>query len=269
MDNKIELQFDASSVKENILNFIIPLVCIGVSLVIGFFVIYPYFKNAPKVKIEIAEKQQLKQVLEKKVWILKKNAEFKQVLDEGSALVDKVLVSDANVPQLLDEVYQIATNVGLGVTRLNYSYGGVAVGAETTQAGEEFKEVNVGLGGDGSYEQLISLLRDTENAARILYVSDLRYSTGEEGSLSMNFTIISPYLYVQSTAATDVPVDLDITNPVFLESVNRLKSLRYYEFLNKDIKIIEEEKAEDAEGTEEADAEAAPEENVPAETPAE
>jgi Tfp pilus assembly protein PilO len=240
MDSKLDLQFDAGMMRENILNFIIPLVCVLVSVIIGVFVIYPYFRDAPKVKTEIQDKQQLKQVLEKKVWILKKNSEFKPVLDEGSALVDRVLVSEANVPQLLDEIYQIASNLGLEVTRLNYSYGDVSAAAGTSGQ-QEFKEVNVSLGVSGSYDQLIALLRDTEVAARILYVPSFRYSVGDEGKLSMNFAIVSPYLYVQSTAQTDVPVELDITNPAFLEQVNKIKGLRFYEFINKDIQVIETE----------------------------
>lgn len=239
MPEKTELQFNAAAVKENILNFIVPLVCIVASLAIGFFVIYPYFKNAPKVKADIAEKEQLKQVLEKKVWTLNKNSEFKSVLDEGTNLVDKVLVSEANVPQLLDEVFQISSNVGVDLTRLNYSYG--APSTADVAGGREYEEVNVSLGSNGSFEQLVTMLKDIENAARILYVTDLRFSAGEEGILSMNLTIVSPYLYVQSTAAVDVPVDLDITNHAFLQSMDRLKTLRYYEFLNKDIKVIEEE----------------------------
>jgi len=237
MDSKLDLQFNAASVKESLLNFIIPLVCIFASLLIGFFIIFPYFRDGAKVKAEISEKQQLKQVLEKKVWILKKDSEFKQVLDDGSLLVDKALITEPNVPQLLDEVYQIATNLGLDVTRLNYSYVAISDEVATTQ---DYQEVNVALGGIGSYDQLISLLRDTENAARVLYAPSFRYSTDEEGKLSMNFSIISPYLQVQSSAVTDVPVDLDVTNPAFLETLNRLKTLKYYEFLNKEIQIIEE-----------------------------
>lgn len=246
MESKLDLQFDADMMKQNILNFIVPLICFLVTVAIGIFVIYPYFKNTPKVKEEIQQKQQLKQVLEKKVWILKKNAEFKPVLDEGSALVDKVLVSEANVPQLLDEIYQIATNIGFEVTRLNYSYGEAAPTGGASDA-QEYKEVVVSLGVNGSYDQLLSLLKDTEIAARVLYIPSFRYSTDDEGKLSMNFSIISPFLYVQSTAQTDVPVELDITNPSFLELVNKVKVLRFYEFLNKDIKVIEEEKTAEAE----------------------
>jgi hypothetical protein len=55
----------------------------------------------------------------------------------------------------------------------------------------------------------------------------------------MNFSILSPFLYVKSTAVTDDPVELDITDPRFTEFVNTLKPLKYYEFLNKEIQVIE------------------------------
>ena len=240
IEEKTNLQINKDAIVGTLINFIVPLICLSLSIILGLVVIYPYYKNKPAVQAQIAEKQKLNQTLESKIIILNKLSEFKSVLTESSQLVDKVLVSEANVPQLLDEVFQIGTNVGMEVTRLNYSYGDVKAQESTP---EIFQEVNVSLGVNGDYDQLITFLENTENAARVLYVPSFRYNVNTDNEMSLNFSIISPFLFVQSTAVTDEPVTLDVTNPSFIEFVNKLKPMKYYEFLNKDIKVIEEEKA--------------------------
>jgi Tfp pilus assembly protein PilO len=240
MDEKTNLQLNTNSIVKSIVNFIVPLVCLLVCILLGFFIIFPYYKNKPAVDVQIAQKQSLKQLLESKLVVLNKLADFKGVLTENSQLVDKVLVSEASVPQLLDEIYQIATGVGLKVNRLNYSYGDSK--AVANSAPNQFSEVNVSLGTDGTYDQLVTFLQDTEAAARVLYVPSSRYSVNEEGLMSMNFSVVSPFLYVQSTAVTDEPVELDITSSSFTDFMNKLKTMKFYEFLNKDIQVIEEKK---------------------------
>lgn len=237
------LQLDTSAIKEMLINFIVPLICVIAVLVLGITIIYPHYKNTGKVKQEIDQKTQLAGVLSKKVLNLKKNSDFKPVLDENTGLVDKALVSEPNVPQLLDEVFQIATNVGVTVTRLNYSYseGAAQMSGSGAAATPEYKEVNVALGTEGSYDQVVTLLQNVENATRVLYIPSFRYTTDQEGKMSINYSILSPFLFVQSTAVTDEPVDLDVTTQGFVDFMNKLKSLRYYEFLNKDIQVIENE----------------------------
>jgi Tfp pilus assembly protein PilO len=236
MDEKTNLQLNTNSIVKSIVNFIVPLVCLLVCIILGFFIIFPYYKNKPAVDAQIAQKLALNQLLEGKLVVLNKLADFKSVLTENSQLVDKVLSSEADVPQLLDEIYQIATSVGLGVTRLNYSYGDARAGANS--APNQFSEVNVSLGADGTYDKLVAFLRDTEVAARVLYVPSLRYSVNTEGGMSMNFNVVSPFLYVQSTAVTDEPVELDITSSSFTDFMNTLKTMKFYEFLNKNIGVI-------------------------------
>jgi Tfp pilus assembly protein PilO len=236
MDERTYLQLNTNSIIKSIVNFIVPLVCLLVCIILGFFIIFPYYKNKPAVDAQIADKQALNQLLEGKLVILNKLTDFKNILAENSQLVDKVLVSEANVPQLLDEIYQIATSVGLSVTRLNYSYGDARTAANS--APNQFSEVNVSLGAGGTYDQLTTFLQDTEVAARVLYVPSLRYSVDSEGAMSMNFNVVSPFLYVQSTAVTDDPVELDITSSSFTNFMNKLKTMKFYEFLNKDIGVI-------------------------------
>lgn len=240
MNNEtLEPKLNSNLLIKSFVNFIVPLVCLLLCILQGIFIIFPYYKTKPAVKNQISEKQHLAKVLESKLAILNKLSDFKNVLNEGSQLIDKVLVSEASVPQLLDEIYQIATNTGLAVKRLNYSFGEAKTSGVPETA---LEEVNVSLGVDGSYDQLIVFLQAAETAARVVYVPTFRYTLDADEVMSINLNVISPFLYVKSTAVTDEPVSLDITDPKFTEFISKLKSLRFYEFLNKEIAVIEEEK---------------------------
>jgi Tfp pilus assembly protein PilO len=231
-----QLNTNQQKIKETIINFIIPLICLAATGVLGFVVIYPAFKTIPELKDKLTVQTTLKQNLTTKNLLLKKLVDFKSMLDENSNLIDKVLVSEANVPQLLDQTSQIAGNAGLKVSKLNYSYGEMA---EQKDSGG-FKRVDVSLSTEGSYDQVILFLQNVEGAARVLYTTNFRYSKDvDNGTIFGTFSLESPYLFVKSDAITDDPLSLDITNQNFLSFINKIKGLRYYEFINKDI-VVEE-----------------------------
>jgi hypothetical protein len=90
-----------------------------------------------------------------------------------------------------------------------------------------------------------------ENAARYVSIADFRYSISDKndegGNLSSNFSVNSPYLFVQSAAVTDDPINLDITSPEFTSFMEMLKGLDYYDFLNTEIQAVEENPEEESE----------------------
>ena len=239
----MNMGMDMSKVKGTIINFIVPLICFSASLLLIIFIIYPSISGTQKAKDELNAQIQKKLSLEEKVLKLKKLVDFKTMLDENSGLIDKVLVSEANVPQLLDEVFQIATNSGMKISRLSYSFGDTTAAAETKGSGSQptsqVGNVAVSLAGDVSYDQMIVLLENMENAARAITTEDLRYSKNEEGVLSTSYSIGSSFLFVQSNAVTDEPVELDVTDPNFTTFINKIKALKYYEFQNPNIAVIE------------------------------
>ncbi|MFH1648772.1 MAG: hypothetical protein ABIA11_03560, partial [Patescibacteria group bacterium] len=111
-----------------------------------------------------------------------------------------------------------------------------------------------------------------EDAARFVSAPSFRYSSSRsaegDNRLSANFSVESPYLFVQSNAVTDEPVNLDVSSQEFVDFVNMIKGLRYYEFLNIDVEAVEEtEEATEEEITEDApeEIEGTPEENPPVE----
>lgn len=243
---KLSLNINTAKIKGVLLNFVVPLIAFGSSLFLIILIVFPYFKNLPNLKENLKQKEQLKIVLNDKIVILNRLVDFKSVVEEDSNLVNKVLSNEAEVPRLLDQVNQIATNSGMGVTRLSYSYGDAA-GA--SNAGEStpvsFSSVSVALGTESSFEQLVVFMKAIENAARFVSIPNFRYSAtttaSGENKLAGSFSIDSPFLLVQSTAVTDEPVDLDISSQSFVNFINMVKDLRFYEFLNPDIAVVKTE----------------------------
>jgi Tfp pilus assembly protein PilO len=242
---KPALSFNMAEIKGVILNFVVPLIASGISLALLIIIVFPYFKNLPVIKEDLNRKLQLQRVLTDKITNLNRLVDFKTVVDEDSNLVNQVLVNESEVPRLLDEVNQIATNAGMDITRLSYSFGG----SGTSDIGEakqvSYNSVSVALGADSSYEQLVVFMKSIENAARFLSVPNFRYSSNKndkgETKLGGSFSIDSPYLLVQSSAVTDEPVDLDISSQTFVDFINKIKGLKYYEFLNPNIEVVKTE----------------------------
>ncbi|MBU0534763.1 MAG: type 4a pilus biogenesis protein PilO [Patescibacteria group bacterium] len=244
-NKKPGLNIDTSKIKGILINFVVSLVASGLSLLLIILIGYPYFKNLSHIKEDLRQKEQLKRVLNDKIVILNRLVDFKSVVDEDSNLVNQVLVNEAEVPRLLDEVNQIATNSGMDVTRLSYSYGG----AETPDVSEgkqvSYSTVSIALGTDSSFEQLVVFMKAIENAARFASVPNFRYAATTtiegESKLGGSFSIESPFLLVKSTAVTDEPVDLDISSQNFVDFINMIKGLKFYEFLNPNIEVVKTE----------------------------
>ncbi len=243
-EEKKGLKINTAQIKSTVLNFIVPLLCLALSVILALTIIIPYFKQKDIIAQEISSKEVLKSTLSSKVLLLNKLTDFQSMLDENSMLVDKVLVSEDNVPLLLDQIYQIATNTGLKVTRLNYSYGNPSTTPAGSAPASLFNEVDVSLSTDGNYDQVINVLKDTETAARILYVSSIRYTKDKEGVINTNYSILSPYLFVQSDAVTDDPIELDVSGQAFVDFINRIKALRIYEVVNPNMQVIDDEQEE-------------------------
>ncbi|MFC1700519.1 type 4a pilus biogenesis protein PilO, partial [Patescibacteria group bacterium] len=200
LEEKKGLSVDINKIKEALLNFVVPLVSLVVSVFLIILFVYPTIKSYPEVKAELEQKATLRDTLQKKISNLRKLVDFKEFVEEDSELVSKVLVSEAEVPKLLDQVHQIATNSGMVVDRLSYSYGG------GDQEGAAYNVVVVSLGTSTNYDQIILFMEFVENAARFVGIPSFRYSSSRttegENNLSANFSIDSPYLFIQSNAVT-------------------------------------------------------------------
>ncbi|KKS16923.1 MAG: hypothetical protein UU77_C0010G0019 [candidate division WWE3 bacterium GW2011_GWC1_41_7] len=245
--------FDAqtSALKDTLVNFIIPLISLGATAFLVLVIFYPSYRALPKLKHDKEAKEVLNNTLESKRNTLKKLLDYMSVVDENSALVKDVLVEVAMVPELLTQIDMIATESGLEVTKMNYSFTDLGVAPTvnetevSTATSSSYKVVNVTMGAKGNMEQFTNFLRNLENSARLVDVESFRYSndTSEESTgLVITFDLKSPYLFVESTAVTDDAVTLDITDPEFTSMINKIKGLKYYRISIDEIssKVVQE-----------------------------
>lgn len=247
MSEKFKLNIDKVAIKSFLLNFLVPLICIGVTAALGFFVFYPSFQSYKPLKKEVADKQLLSTQLATKLTNLENLKEFKAVVDQNSALVQSVLVGEAMVPQLLTQIDQVARESGLTVTNLNYSFSAPAAlpAQQVTEPGivplleKPYKTVDVSLGTDGNYDQLVTFLANTENSARLVNVDTFRYTTSEKDSatvLNVSFSLKSPYMTVESKAVTDDPINLSLSDKQFVDTINKIKGLKFYNISLESVK---------------------------------
>jgi|GEM_PF-1469141 len=221
---KMPFNLDVTKAKAFALNFIVPIVSFSVSLLLILTVIIPSFTSLPDLKTELAQKQTLNNTLSKKLSNLERLVDFKKIVDENSTLINNVLVSEEMVPELLSQVDHIAKESNLEVSRLSYSL---------SQAGSGslgYPSVDISLGVMGTYDQLVNFLKLVENASRLIDVSTYRYTVGSKDTTSLNINLVlrSPYLFVNSSAVTDDPIDLDVTSQSFLNFVSKIQGLKYY-----------------------------------------
>jgi Tfp pilus assembly protein PilO len=227
---KKRINIDMAEFKETLINYIVPLVSVLLIILILVFVLYPSYKNLPDLQAEVGRQTALRDNLQEKLNNLNRLVDFESVVSENSDLVNKVLVSEELVPGLLTQVDRISRESGLTVTRLNYGLG--APLADQSAGDINYKYVTVNLGVSGSFDQMVTFLNNLENAARVINVDQMRYSISEvtdTPKLGINFVLVSPYIYVESTAVTDDPIDLDISDPQFVDLINKIKAMKYYD----------------------------------------
>ncbi|RJR27392.1 hypothetical protein C4561_02470 [candidate division WWE3 bacterium] len=230
MNLKGNVNIDTSRIRNAFVNFLVPIVCLTISAILFFLIIYPSVSRVPQLQSDLESKRALRDTLAAKKENIYKLVDFKSVVDENSLLVDRALPSEEFVPALLDQVDTIARNSGLDVTKLSYTFGEVP--SEEEQSGS-YNIVVISLGAEGTYEQMVTFMKSAETAARLINVANFRFAEiGDNNTLSLNFSVYSPYLMVQSSAITDDPVTLDIASDNFISFINRVKNLRYYDYSN-------------------------------------
>jgi Tfp pilus assembly protein PilO len=213
-------------IKDTILNFIVPLIVLVACVAVGILFIYPAYQDIPVLKADIESRSATRDSLAKKKIKLEELVDFKSVVDENAELLSDLLESEAKVPELLNQIDLIARESGLEVTKLSYAFSSRGGGDEGHSV------VDVSLSTNGNYEQTIQFLSSTENAARLISVSDLRFSFAtkeEQERYSVTFSLDSPYLEIDSQAVTDEPLSIDISSDEFLNFMEDVKGFNYYE----------------------------------------
>jgi Tfp pilus assembly protein PilO len=232
------MNIDKQGLKDTVLNFLIPLLALVFSGIMIFVFIWPYFREKEELLIEYDSKVALKKQLDDKLDKLNTLLDFKDVIDENSNLVANLLARDSDVPQLLTQVDTIAKEAGLTVSKLSYSMAGT--GSEV----EGVADIMVQFAVEGNRDQLIAFLELLEGSARLVNVDKFRFTErSEDGVLNCTSVLLSPYLFVESSAVTDDPITLDITSQEFMDLMEKVKAYKVY----KSIVTIEVPKEEDLE----------------------
>ncbi|MBN1162664.1 type 4a pilus biogenesis protein PilO [Patescibacteria group bacterium] len=248
VNEKKGISFDTARLKDTLLNFIVPLVAFAVIAGLFMLIILPTMKSLPNLKQELTQKEALSEILYTKNNVLDRLVDFKSIVSENSTLVDRVLVSEEEPLPLQDQVYKMAIDAGLEVTKLSYSSGG----GGKTEAGA-YKIVGISIGIDGNYDELVKFFELVENAARFVQIDGFRFNLGKDNqSISTDMRVDAPYLFVASQAVTDDPIELDIASDDFIKFVNRLKELNFYIFsepVEIPVGILVEGTEEETEGT--------------------
>ena len=220
------MTINKQAIRDTIVNFLIPIICIGLSGALFVAFIIPFIRSHKELAAEVEQTRSLRDQLSRKLDALNNLIDFKDAIDEHSGIVSEVLVSETKVPFLLTQVDTIAKESGLSVNKLSYSTSSAGGAEEVTS----LEYVTVQLGIKGNRDQLITFFDTLENSARLVDVDTYRYAEQSDASSEVTSTIIlkSPYLYVKSTAVTDDPITLDITSQDFLDMMQKIKQLKLY-----------------------------------------
>src|SRR3989344_9481370 len=103
-DDKKDIKSDLNKLKHALVNFVVPIICLGITLVLFVTIIYPTYNDLPVLKDDLLRKETLSVQLESKLRNLKKLVDFKSAVDEDEKLISDTLVSEPQVPQLLTQI---------------------------------------------------------------------------------------------------------------------------------------------------------------------
>ena len=239
-------ELKALHIKTLVANFLIPLVALVVCVASLMLVYFPSKNKLAELDQELTKTSSLASQLAAKVKKLNDLLDFKTNVEENTELASRALASEPLVPQLLTQIDTVANDAGLAVNRLAYSFGDSA----NSVSSADYDLVAVSLGVVGSYEQLSVFLADMETAMRVVNVASLRFSTDttneDEEGYGASIVLASPYVTLISDASTDDPIGFDIKDRRFQDTMDRLKSYKYYEVTVTDIFVDLEENPEGA-----------------------
>jgi Tfp pilus assembly protein PilO len=195
--------------KDTLVGTILPLVFFAATAGLVFLLTYPKYNEIQPKKDQLTQLETKRSSLEGKLAKLNDLVDYKEVVDQNSALINTALPSEANVPILLTQIQTIAKENGLEIQNLTYT----SAGAKTQN---EANKINVQMSAKGSFDQVRNFFYAIEKASRVLEFSTIRFSSSVSGNsteattknaeLEINVSLSSPYLFVESKATTEDPI---------------------------------------------------------------
>ncbi len=207
------------------------------SLVLGcgllIFVVIPKIRQIPDLKAERETSENTLTKLEKKSKTLSRLETQKEALAEDYALMKEALSVEPEIPTLVDQVQQIATDSAVAIGSLAYTDTQAKTKKTSDAKSSRLIELGVRLTIEGSYDNLLAYLRSVEKASRILTVDTLRFSLlgGAEQNLGIVETNIGLISYVfpeEEKASVEAPFDLNRESPEYINTMKLIRSFRIY-----------------------------------------
>ncbi len=226
-----------SSIIGFFVNFLVPLACLLITAGLAFIVLLPSYREIPSLENTLQIEENLAVQLETKASTLLNMVDIRDTMEDYTVAVDLALTSEPKIPELLSQVDRMAGESGMEVTSLSYSRG------SRSASDDGYNDVGIALTTSGTFPRLLDFMARIERASRLVLVDDIRYSSKREDEgivMSINYRLHSPYLSVTSDAVTDEPILLDIFSQEFLDDMETLQKLTYY-----DISQVEAEPFDD------------------------
>jgi hypothetical protein len=213
----------AQQAVEELLNFVVPIVLVGLTLAVFVLYLLPTFNALPKLGAEITDKTQEISVLQAKVAQLKSLQENRDLVVSDLVKMSWALEERDKVPELSEQVRLMSKDAGVAFRALEYSNAAkdavaepasdVGLGLTPDPALYKEEKVNVSIN-SASLALLTEFLRTAERSIRLFKVESLRIST-RDAVRDVSLVMSSPYLNPSFTSYSQSAAPIDLKDSAY------------------------------------------------------
>ena len=233
-------------VKEVIINFIVPIVFLGVSAAAIFLYIVPTSKNIPVLKNELTQKTNEAVVLEAKVAQLTELQSNKELLMGDLLKLSWALEERDKVPELSQQTMQMSKDSGVNFMSLDYTNTNknaapVIAAAQPSGSGSLMadpnlyreEKVNVTVT-SADFPSIVKFLKTTETSIRLFKVETFRLSgqvsaiTGASATKNISLVMASPYLNPAFSTYSETAAPINLKDTAYREFMQKLDTFTNY-----------------------------------------
>ena len=213
--------------------YLLPGAGAALAVLMTLFVTIPRFNSISDLKREKKQVDARLEKLQKKRSMLEELLAYKGTLTDNFNLLNTALPSEDEVPLLMTQVQQIATDSGVSMSSLKYAGGKKAeTGKKATVATADLGRVRLQAVVEAQYMFLQGFISNLEGASRVINTDSIKFSSRakEKAVVSATLDLVSYYLPIpEEKVVVDAPIALDLGAPEFVELLNKVKALRVYE----------------------------------------
>lgn len=227
-----------TEVEEFVVNFILPIILLGVA--VGIFALYvsPTYKKLPMLKLDVEAKTQEVEVLQAKVNQLTALEQNKDLVVADLVKMSWALEERDKVPELTRQIRLMSDDSRVVFKSLDYANANkdqlVSVPVDSgsssalTPDPELYREekVNVDIEVKG-FTSVIDFLRTAENSIRLFKVESIKISTFNQVNKA-DVVMASPYLNPAFSTYSQSAAPIDLTDPAYRSFMERLDTFKNY-----------------------------------------